>query len=112
MPPRFRGGEAVSFRRRKRTQISLVVLCIKHATGHGRSKLLISHPLVAAAAKAAQIDSTCSVRMRPRIARYDGSARAGTDCAQGRVEFLLFAEDRARRTNGRDDAKADLFDYI
>jgi hypothetical protein len=39
------------------------------------SKLLISHHLVAVAAKAAQIDSTCSVRIRPTIARRSGPAR-------------------------------------
>jgi hypothetical protein len=70
------------------------VLRIKHATDMSDSKLLISHHLVAVALKAAQIDSTCSVRIRPRIVRCSGSARrvggrawASKAVATGRSNF-------------------------
>jgi hypothetical protein len=65
MPPRFRGGEAASFRRRKKTQIGLVVLRIKHATDLSDSNLLIWHYLVVLTLKAARFNRTGSVRKTP-----------------------------------------------
>jgi len=57
MPPRSRGGEAVSFRRRKKTQIEHVLHRIKHAKQHEISNPLILRHVIEEELQAAQGDS-------------------------------------------------------
>jgi hypothetical protein len=73
-PPRFRGATLYLLEGEKDTDRPRGA---SHQTCHcmSDSKPLISHHLGALAVKAAQIDGTCSVRMRPRIARCGGPAR-------------------------------------